>query len=250
MIHHCDRRAHLSGRQSIMARIKRVLGAISDHSVIEALDPLLSRATVEFSQVANGEACVVLASTSPYDLILAQLPLMDMSAPQLLTSLRAYGSPSLEARILLLASSGQAQAAEALRYRGIDKVALSASMDEFRNSVAKALGIALRSSTRVLVNLHVDLGDSLSTQVYETENLSRTGMLVRTAHPLAVGTEFEFDICLAAPESVLQGTGYVVRHTVPDRESVHGMGVEFSDLARSSADDLDLFVKQTLVATS
>ena len=230
-----------------MARMKRVLGAITDRKVIQALDPLLSRETVDFNQVANGEACVILASTNSYDLILAQIPLMDMSAPRLLAGLRAYGSPSQDARILLLASSGQAQAVEALRHRSIDNVSLSASTSEFRSSVATALGVALRTSARVLVNLHVEVGESRSTQVYETANLSRTGMLVRTEHPLAVGTEFDFDLCLSDPDSVLQGNGYVVRHTNPIREKVRGMGVEFRDFGDEASDDLDLFVKETLV---
>ena len=207
----------------------------------------MARATVEFNEVANGEACVVLAASEPYDLILAQLPLMDMSAPTLLAGLRAHGSPSQDARILLLASSGQAQAVDALRYSGIDKVVLSASTSEFRSAVAEALGVALRASTRVLVNLHVAFEDSRATQVYETENLSRSGMLVRTGHPLAVGTEFAFDLCLSEPDSVLQGTGRVVRHTAPQREAICGMGVEFSELGQRAADNLDRFVKRNLV---
>ena len=230
-----------------MAHMKRVLGAIVDRKVIQALDPLLSRSTVEFNQVANGEACVILASTSPYDLVLAQLPLMDMSAPRLLTSLRAYGSPSQAARILLLASPGHSRAVDALTYGDIDKVELSASTADFRASVAKALGVAMRTSARVLVNLHVEYDDSRSTQVYETENISRTGMLVRTEHPLEIGTEFAFDLCLSEPSSVLQGTGYVVRHTEPDHERICGMGVEFSGLGEAEADDLELFVKEHLV---
>ena len=229
-----------------MGRKKRVLAAITERGVVEALEPLLARETVEFNQVASGEACVVLASTTPYDLILAQLPLDDMSAPRLLAGLRAYGSPSQEARIFLLASGGQAQAADALRHQGVDRVMLSASTSEFRYAVADALGVALRTSARVLVNLHVATGDSRSTQVYETENLSTTGMLLRTGHPLAVGTEFAFDLCLEEGDSVLQGTGRVVRHTVPDHEKVCGMGVMFSDFGEGTAQDIGQFVRSGL----
>lgn len=230
-----------------MVRTKNVLGIINDHRVVEALEPLLSRDSVEFNQVATGEACVLLAATSRYDLVLAQLPLMDMSAPQLLSNLRAYGSPSRDARILMLASGSQARAAEALSYRGIDNVSLSESTSEFRAAVARSLGVALRTSTRVLVNLHVAVDDSRSTQVYETENLSRTGMLVRTAHPLPVGTAFDFDLCLSDPDAVLQGSGFVVRHTEPDRERVYGMGVEFSRFGPEAAEGLDIFVRHNLL---
>ena len=229
-----------------MRRMKRVLAAITDRGVVETLEPLLSRGTVEFNQVASGEACVVLASTTPYDLILAQLPLADMSAPRLLAGLRAYGSPSQEARIFLLASGGQAQAVDVLRHQGVDKVVLSASTSEFRSSVADALGVALRTSARVLVNLHVAAGNSRSTQVYETENLSKAGMLLRTGHPLAVGTEFAFDLCLSEGDSALQGTGHVVRHTVPDHEKVCGMGVEFSSFGEDMAEGLGQFVRESL----
>ena len=43
-----------------MEHKKRVLAAISDSDVIAALEPLLARGSLEFNQVANGEACLVL----------------------------------------------------------------------------------------------------------------------------------------------------------------------------------------------
>ena len=224
----------------------KVLVAVSDRDVISVLEPLLARESLEYSQVANGEACLVLASTTPYDLILAHLPLIDMSAPTLLSGLQAPGSPSHGARVLLLSTGGQAAAIAALRPVQLDSVKLTDSIAAFRTAVAEALGVALRASARTLVNLHVDVDDSRATRVYETENLSTSGMLLRTGHPLAVGTEFAFDLCLSEPDLVLQGKGRVVRHTVPDHEKVFGMGVRFEDLDGEAATDLHLFVRQHL----
>ena len=225
---------------------KKVLAAITDRHVLASLEPLFSRHSVEFNQVANGEACLVLASSAHYDLVLAQLPLIDMSATMLISGLRAGGSASEMSQILLLASDSQARAAEALRRLRVESVVLSDSVDTFRRAVAGALGVSLRASTRVLVNLHVDLDDFVTTNVYETENLSRTGMLVRTGHPLPVGTEFAFDLCLDEPEAVLQGVGRVVRHTAPSHEKACGMGIHFEQLDKAAASDIEVFIRDRL----
>ena len=126
----------------------------------------------------------------------------------------------------------------------VNRVLLSSSTEEFRSRVAEALGVALRASTRVLVNLHVGVDDSRSTRVYETENLSKSGMLLRTGHPLAVGTEFAFDICLPQTGGALQGLGSVVRHTEPDREKLLGMGIRFESLDNEASNCIDRFVRQ------
>lgn len=225
---------------------KTVLAAITDRQVIDSLEPLFSRHSVEFNQVANGEACLVLASSARYDLVLAQLPLIDMSATRLISGLRSGGSSCEQSPILLLGSDSQARAANVLKRLDVESIVLSDSVDAFRRAVAGALGVPVRASTRVLVNLHVDLDNFVTTHVYETENLSRTGMLVRTGHPLPVGTEFAFDLCLDEPQAVLQGVGQVVRHTARAHENTCGMGIHFKQLDDAATSDLDFFVRDRL----
>lgn len=227
-----------------MGQEKKVLAAISEPRVLAALEDILARNELEFHQVANGEACLILAATTPYDIVLAQLPLFDMSAPALLTSLLAPGAPSSNAQVLFLASGGQASAAAALGQGRHSQVTIASSTEEFRLRLTQMLGVALRASARVLVNLHVGLEESRSTHVYETENLSRSGMLLRTAHPLAIGTQFAFDICLPEPDAALQGRGSVVRHTEPNHERILGMGVRIDGLDGGAEDSLDSFVRQ------
>jgi uncharacterized protein (TIGR02266 family) len=229
----------------LMAGKKKVLAAITKQEVLDALEPLLSRSSVGVDRVASGEAGLVLASATPYDLILAQIPLLDMSAAMLVTSLRQPSCPCRNSRLLFLASGHQQPATEAYSDNLVGSVTLSTSTREFRQAVATALGIALRVSSRLLVSLQValDRPPTPTTRVYQSENVSRTGMLLRTGHPLPVGTEFLFDFALPDSDTSFKGSGVVVRHTEPGAERVYGMGIQFLDLDEDVGQLLDLFVR-------
>lgn len=228
----------------------KVLAAMAGREAFDALRPLLHRSHVECNRVANGEACLILAATAPYDLILVQLPLIDMSASMFISTLRGSGSPCQNARLLFLASGNHGITASVFREADTDSIALATSIEEFRAVVAEALGLSVRAASRILINVHVETSDEASSRVYQTENLSRSGMLLKTDHPLPIGTEFFFDFDLPEAGQAFQGTGEVVRHTIPDREKIYGMGIHFSDFTAGSERELELFVRHQLAASS
>lgn len=98
-----------------------------------------------------------------------------------------------------------------------------------------------RSSVRLLVQLDATIDDGEMARMCQTENLSKSGMLVRTRAPLPVGTDvavqflFPGDPAVAEAElpggyAFVEGRARVVRHTDPGRESVLGMGLHFLNL--------------------
>lgn len=100
---------------------------------------------------------------------------------------------------------------------------------------------AARTSTRVMVHLDATIDDGKVARMCKTQNLSKSGMLVRTRAPLPVGTKVEIqflfpgDPALTTAElpggyAFVEGEAEVVRHTHPDKESFAGMGLNFVEL--------------------
>lgn len=98
-----------------------------------------------------------------------------------------------------------------------------------------------RSDVRVMVQLDATVDDGKVARMYQTQNLSRSGMLLRTRQPLPVGTRvsiqflFPGDPILTAAKlpggyGFVEGRARVVRHTHPVREKVKGMALQFQTL--------------------
>ena len=110
-----------------------------------------------------------------------------------------------------------------------------------------------RSAVRVMVQLDATIDDGQMARMYQTQNLSQTGMLLRTRQPLPVGTDvavqflFPGDPMLSRETlpggyEFVEGQARVVRHTHPAKERVNGMALQFGDLASSGAKRLGDFL--------
>ena len=71
-----------------------------------------------------------------------------------------------------------------------------------------------------------------------TDNISESGMFIRTTDVRGVGSEFHFKLTLADGHTLIDGTGEVVWLSVQEKESGRstGMGVRFLSLVRESAE--------------
>jgi hypothetical protein len=105
-----------------------------------------------------------------------------------------------------------------------------------------------------MVQLDATVDDGRVARMYHTQNLSQSGMLLRTPKPLPVGTsvavQFLFPGDPVLSKSALPG-GYgfvegkakVVRHTHPAREGIKGMAIEFLQLESSGLQRLGEFLQ-------
>lgn len=112
-----------------------------------------------------------------------------------------------------------------------------------------------RSSVRLLVQLDATIDDGQVARMCQTENLSKTGMLVRTRAPLPVGTDVAVQFLFPGDPAVsrddlpggyafVEGRARVVRHTDPQREPVVGMGLHFMNLEEHGKRLLHKFLDQ------
>ena len=98
-----------------------------------------------------------------------------------------------------------------------------------------------RSSVRVMVQLDTTIDDGKMARMYQTQNLSVSGMLLRTTKPMPVGTKVEVQFLfpgdpvlskssLPGGYGFIEGEAVVVRHTNPVKEAIRGMALHFTDL--------------------
>ena len=104
-----------------------------------------------------------------------------------------------------------------------------------------------------MVQLDATIDDGKVARMCQTENLSKSGMLVRTRAPLPVGTKVEIqflfrsDPALSTEElpggyAFVEGEALVVRHTEPNKEATEGMGLQFLELKEHGRNLLGKFL--------
>jgi CheY-like chemotaxis protein len=225
---------------------KLVLLAIPKAEAQNKLEPLLWRTSMEIEQVASGDEALVLASKRRFDLIIAGIPLTDASMTRLITELRRSGSPNSDTPLLVLATGSQFEAAKAYDSHQVRVFGLEEPPEKLRYLLAESLGVAVRLSVRLPVEIQVELVSSEVNRSCETRNISVSGMLLRTDHLLSIGTDFDFNLTLLGTFTPFLGSARVVRHTEPSTEEVVGMGTQFVHLRRGGRERLEHFVNSEL----
>ncbi len=214
----------------------RVLAAGLERMAFERLAPELRRGTLGVDWVATPEAGVSLASKSRYDVIIMDAEPCDWPLAKVVHELRAPGSPSRDAAILILAEPDQVDAARALKSHGVNRVMLVSDPPEIiRAQMTTLLDVAPRATVRLPTNLESALGNTGRELFCQTENLSMSGMLVKTRHRPQLGSTVVFKIDLSDPVGTIFGRGELVRHATPDQGSVDGLGVKFLSFAADGA---------------
>ena len=99
----------------------------------------------------------------------------------------------------------------------------------------------------MLVEIEVQLGQGPSRLLYQSQNLSRSGILLRGGRRLQPGGRVRFDLALPTGESVA-GQALVVRHTTP-QEPIVGTALRFLDLSDEQEARILDFVHMGVVTT-
>ena len=135
------------------------------------------------------------------------------------------------------------EGASALVGQGVNRVVDASRLGEDLPEAVRALlavreRMALRSTVKVLVD-----GDPRP-EMWQTENLSSTGMLARTNRRLDAGTMLDLELNLPGDSFPLNGRGQVVRSTTGVRERVRGIGVRFTALKPDAQVRLEAFLSR------
>jgi len=194
----------------------------------DRLAPELQRDTIDVEWVETPEAGVALAKKSRYDVIIMDAEPCERPLEDVIRELRASRSLSRDAAVLILAEPDQVDAVRALKSHGINRIMLVSDPPEIiRAQMATLLDVAPRATVRVPTNVESALGGTGREIFCQTENLSMSGMLVKTRHRPQLGSPVVFKIDLSDPVGTIFGRGELVRHATRGRGKIDGIGIKF-----------------------
>jgi uncharacterized protein (TIGR02266 family) len=224
---------------------RSVLVVNADEELFAKIAPLLNRHALEVDRFPRARAALDLLSQVAVDVLIVGYPLPDVRTQELLDVVRRPDSPCRQSPLLLLARADELE--EARRYIGRganDAIAFEESAERLQAAVSRLLAVAPRSSLRTMVRIVVNIGEGAALEMSQTENLSETGMLVRTGEVYPLGSRLSFEFHLGGQSQPIRGEGEVVRQTTAGRESVRGIGIRFIALERDGLQRLQRFLRE------
>jgi len=200
-----------------------------DSGTFDKVAPMLERASVEVDRFPRGRPSLELISVVSFEALLVGFPLPDMDLDEFLVEIRRKESLTRHTPVLVLTTEARQKEAEK-RFigKGANRVVpISTSAERLQSVVSDLMEVAPRVGARVMASLEVQLEEGTTLAMCQTENVSSTGMLVRTQVGYPIGTRLSFEFPLPSDGRPVKGEAEVVRHTLLGREKVRGVGARF-----------------------
>jgi CheY-like chemotaxis protein len=232
---------------SVYAEGSRILVAGIERTAFEAFAPVLQRRELVVDRVSSQEAGIAVACSATFDLIILDSEPREQTLKEIVAAMRAPKCASRGAAILVLTEPNGVEAAQALLGHGVNRVMLTSDPPEIiGQQVAVLLEVAPRVETRLSTRLDTAVGEGANQLFCQTENVSASGMLVRTQRRLEIGEMVAFEIHLGDQEGPIAGRGEVRRYARPDREGVDGIGIRFVGFGVGGEERLGAFLRKAL----
>jgi CheY-like chemotaxis protein len=210
---------------------------------IDRVALLLRQSDLEVHRVRDVTRAVELAWSHALDLVVAEHPLPNISTEDLIATVRDGAAPSRNCGLVLVCTPESLDDARVRIGHGVSRaVSQTADLGELMCAVVDLLHTSPRTSIQAMVELAGEDGDTGVRALTRTVNLSLSGMLVTGARDMPVGSCLTFELLLAGDNTPIAGSGRVVRHTVPNKERVAGIGVAFDSLAGDGQDRLATYL--------
>ncbi len=225
-----------------MSEPHRILTIVLSRELFDKLTPFLSRKTLDISTATNGKGSLVLLRNLSFSLIVAEHPLPDMDLGELLREIRGTESRSVDAPVLVLTREDPEEVAASRDDPLLTVHTLLAGADELLMLTANRLGVAARRSSRMLVQMKVELGAAQILRACQSVNISETGLLLRSERPLPLETEVDLRFSLPYSSRSIQTRGRVVRYTNRGAEGFVGLAVQFDDIGDEDREAIVAFI--------
>ncbi len=194
----------------------------------ERFVPFLARKDFDVDRFPSGMGALEIIGHVSIEVLMVRYPLPDLDMEAFLESARHPDSACRHSPLLLLTTADLLDEAQGFIGRGANRAVDLASADgQIQEMVSSLLHVAPRKAARFLARMEVKLGETKDMILCQTENLSSTGMLIRTEKRYDMGTQIHFEFSLPDDIRPLVGVAEVVRQTMPGRDSVGGVGVRF-----------------------
>ncbi len=217
-----------------------------DGKILEQLEDIFAQSAVDVQVVEDPQNALSLIASFPLELVLVEHPLPEGSVAEFVAEVseNATGDP----RIVVLADENElAGLLEAIGDRfpviGFDEPA------SFQPRVAAHLRQWPVRPRRLMVRLQVRLGEGGVDRLAQTENLSESGVLIRTSGQLPVGSKVDLELSLPEGSDPVRVSGKVVRHAETGSDGILRMGIVFDRLTTEAAQRLHEYLERSLAGS-
>lgn len=174
--------------------------------------------------------------------VLVSYPLWDSSLDDLLAAMGRTLPETQPVPVVILAPENVLFEVAAFEGRGITVLSEGKEPDELRKSLRGLLGHVNRAHPRFIVRMAVAVGSGAVLRACQSEDISLSGMLIRTSEEFPVGSQVRLEFGLTEDQDPIACQAEVVRYTEPDVERVRGMGVNFLEFEEDGWEILKEFL--------
>jgi hypothetical protein len=195
---------------------------------LERVAPMLRRADFGVHSVEPSPFLLDLVLSTAFELIIVTYPLDTLPLDDLIDTIRDEGSACHDAGLLLLAEEELMDDAQAIVDLGANR-AICCDWNEARlwQAIGDLTDVAPRIFMRVLMHADIEVQNGRSRAIFQTVNVSVSGVLLQGSDRLVPGEAFDFLFRLPGG-GLVEGSAEVVRQTNPLREGVDGIGSRFT----------------------
>ncbi len=218
-----------------------VLGA--EVAAMQRVLPILQRAEFAVRHLGHAGEALAALTAEPFALVIARFPLAGASLDELLAALRAPGSPSRSAGMLLVAEPDREREVGHYLGHGVNRiVSVDSPSERFLHAVADLVAVPPRRSVRIVVQLESRVKHGTTRVLTQTRNVSLAGMLIRGGQEFPIGARLTFELTLPGDLAQVRGEGEVVRRVVTDAGEASAIGVKFLSFSGQDLGRLETFL--------
>ncbi len=218
------------------------IGVTADE--FDRVAPFLARNSFEVDRFPSAVGSFELTEKVPFEVLLVRFPLPDMELYDFLQEVRSEVNPNQRASIVLLSPRDKVEEAKSFIGRGANRVVgLEEADGQIQESISSLLHVAPRKAARFLTRMEIKLADAEEMMICQTENMSASGMLLRTDKRYEKGTRIQFEFELPNDHRAIVGIAEIVRHTMIGRDNISGVGVRFLSFAGDSQRRYESFIE-------
>lgn len=207
-----------------------VLVIIASTSSYDLIRPFLTRSNLEITRAHSGPEGLAICRSGTVDLVIAQYPLTGLTPADFFGGLYK-ADPERTIPLLLLTRLNRMDEIQGyLAGRPARACYLDTVADEnFHQALYELVGVSARCSERLLVTAEVEFAGSSVERIFQTANISKSGLLLKTKSVLPIGEVVPFSLQLPDEDSNIRAVGEIVRHADADAEGLRGVGLRIID---------------------
>ena len=217
---------------------KRVLSVGIEKKALGRLAAHLEPARYANETAPTARSALALLTEIRFDLVVLAHPQAGLELRRFLTELRRSDSESRTAKVLILAAEPLHPELHGLRERSVEIISSGETL--IGDLATKVLSGDRRVPVTVMVRLEADLPYGRSKRICQSENLSLSGMLVRTEDTLPIGTSVLTRFTVPGAAEPIQAQSRVVRLTAAGE--VPGIALHFEKITSKDRSRLERFL--------